>query len=46
MAEKENEEKVLSTLKEELKRDRLKSTVINITPLGLVEITRKECKIA
>lgn len=41
MAEKENEEKVLSTLKEELKRDRLKSTVINITPLGLVEITRK-----
>jgi ribonuclease G len=41
MADKENEEKVLCTLKEELKRDRLKSTVINITPLGLVEITRK-----
>lgn len=41
MAEKENEEKVLYTLKEELKKDRLKSTVINITPLGLVEITRK-----
>lgn len=41
MVDKENEKKVLATLKEELKRDRFKSTVVNITPLGLVEVTRK-----
>ncbi|MDY6820744.1 MAG: Rne/Rng family ribonuclease [Deferribacterota bacterium] len=41
MSEKEHRDKVLTTLSEELKKDRLKSSVINITPLGLVEITRK-----
>lgn len=41
MERDENKEKVLSFLENELKTDRAKSSVVNITPLGLVEITRK-----
>lgn len=37
----EDREKVLHTLEQYLKEDRAKSSVVNISPLGLVEITRK-----
>jgi ribonuclease G len=37
----ENREKVLQSMEEELKKDRAKASVVNISPLGLVEITRK-----
>lgn len=41
MRDKEHQQKVLQILENELKKDRIRSIVINITPLGLVEITRK-----
>lgn len=41
MAKEENRQKVLKTMDLELKNDRAKSSVVNISPLGLVEITRK-----
>lgn len=37
----EDREKVLYTLEQYLKEDRAKTSVVNISPLGLVEITRK-----
>lgn len=37
----EDREKVLTVLEQYLKEDRAKATVVNISPLGLVEITRK-----
>ena len=37
----EDREKVLTTLEQYLKEDRAKTSVVNISPLGLVEITRK-----
>lgn len=37
----EDREKVLHTLEQYLKEDRAKTSVVNISPLGLVEITRK-----
>ncbi len=37
----EDREKVLSLLEQCLKEDRVKASVVNISPLGLVEITRK-----
>ena len=37
----EHKEKILKTLEEEFKHDRHQVTVVDITPLGLVEITRK-----
>jgi len=41
MAKEENKQKVLKTLENEMKADRAKASVVNISPLGLVEITRK-----
>lgn len=41
MERQEHREKVLKTLEDELAHDRAKSTVVNISPLGLFEITRK-----
>lgn len=41
MERAENREKVLKTLEDEFIHDRAKATVVNISPLGLFEITRK-----
>lgn len=41
MERMEDREKVLYTLEQYLKEDRAKTSVVNISPLGLVEITRK-----
>lgn len=41
MAKEENRQKVLKALENEMKNDRAKASVVNISPLGLVEITRK-----
>jgi len=41
MEKKENEEKILNLLKQNLKNDRAKTQVIGFTPLHLVEMTRK-----
>lgn len=41
MAKEENKQKVLKTMDLEMKNDRAKASVVNISPLGLVEITRK-----
>ena len=35
-------DEVMAILKEELAKDRIKTSLIDITPLGLVEITRKK----
>ena len=42
MNEKGKIDKVLQVLQDELSKDRLRATAIDITPLGLVEITRKK----
>ena len=42
MAEEAHKEKLLSVLREALKKDRLKTNVLGITQLGLVEMTRKK----
>ncbi|KAA0258949.1 Rne/Rng family ribonuclease [Deferribacter autotrophicus] len=44
MEREEHIEKVLQTLNQEFKKDRGKVTVVNISPLGLFEITRKRVK--
>lgn len=41
MQEKESREKVLETLKQELKKDRSKTQIIEFTKLNLLEMTRK-----
>lgn len=41
MAKEENRQKVLKALEHEMKSDRAKASVVNISPLGLVEVTRK-----
>jgi len=41
MEREEHREKVLKTLEDELANDRAKASVVNISPLGLYEITRK-----
>ncbi|WP_273265856.1 Rne/Rng family ribonuclease [Flexistipes sinusarabici] len=41
MEKDEHKQKVLQTLENELKSDRAKASVVNISPLGLFEITRK-----
>ncbi|MGC9062760.1 ribonuclease E/G, partial [Calditerrivibrio sp.] len=41
MEKEEHKEKVLQTLLQEMKKDRAKASVVNISPLGLFEITRK-----
>ena len=40
--QKENQEKLLHAFKEELKKDSVKVTLLGITHLGLVELTRKK----
>ena len=42
MAEKEHRAAVVRELERELERDREKASVVGMTPLGLVEITRKK----
>ncbi|MBC7318429.1 Rne/Rng family ribonuclease [Candidatus Bipolaricaulota bacterium] len=42
MASEKDREKVIATLKEELKKDRVPADFIDITKLGLVEITRRK----
>ncbi len=44
MEEIADKERVLDTLKSELKKDRTKSNVLGITQLGLVEMTRKKMR--
>lgn len=44
MEQDPNKEKVLSLLKEELKKDRTRSHVLGLTRLGLVEMTRKKVR--
>lgn len=44
MDEVADKERVIAALKEELKKDRTKSTVLGITALGLVEMTRKKTR--
>lgn len=44
MDESGDKEKVIETLKEELRKDRTKSNVLGITQLGLVEMTRKKSR--
>ena len=41
MKERVNENKVIRVLREELKKDRVPADFIDMTELGLVEITRK-----
>lgn len=42
MNSKEQEEALLKRLRQLVKRDKIKTSVVDITPLGLVEITRKK----
>lgn len=44
MEKSEDEEKVLDTLKEALEKDKVKTNVLGITQLGLVELTRKKVR--
>ncbi|MEF3254330.1 MAG: Rne/Rng family ribonuclease [Deferribacterales bacterium] len=41
MEKEEHKDKVIQTLQQELKKDRAKTSIVNISPLGLLEITRK-----
>ena len=42
MESKEQEERLLKIMKELVKNDPIHTSVIDITPLGLMEITRKK----
>ena len=44
MTEQEHKDKVLKALTEEVKRDRVRVSVISMTGLGLVELTRKRIR--
>lgn len=44
MAEQEHRDKVLKALAEEVKRDRVRVSVVSMTGLGLVELTRKRIR--
>lgn len=44
MAEAEHKQEVLTLLEEGVKRDRTKTTVVGLTTLGLVELTRKKIR--
>lgn len=44
MQNKENREKILGILKDELKKDRTKTNIIGMTGLGLIEMTRKKTR--
>ncbi len=41
----EHREKVMQVLNDELKKDRLKTSTVGMTPLGLVELTRKKTRL-
>ena len=42
MQDEQHKEAVLNSLAEELKKDKIKAHILGITPLGLVELTRKK----
>lgn len=42
MDEQDHRDEILSVLEEELKKDKVRAHVLGITPLGLVEMTRKK----
>jgi len=42
MGSETNKKLLLETLKNEISKDRIKTTLIDMTPLGLVELTRKK----
>ncbi len=44
MGEQEHQQMVLDALKQALKKDRTKTTVVGMTGLGLIEMTRKKVK--
>ena len=44
MEKETNREKVLSTLREEFQKDRAKTNILNMSALGLVEMTRKRTR--
>jgi ribonuclease G len=44
MSEAENRERVFATLRQEMRRDRAKHQVLNLSEFGLVEITRKRSR--
>jgi ribonuclease G len=44
MADSEHKEKVVTKLTEELAKDRMRTSVSGMTPLGLVELTRKKVR--
>ncbi len=44
MARPENREKVLGALQESLKRDKAKTTIVRMSEIGLVEMTRKRVR--
>ena len=41
MKEKENQDKIINLLKEELKKDRSKTQIMGFSKLNLLEMTRK-----
>ncbi len=45
MTSEEHRQRVLETLKEALKRDRMKTSTVGFTSLGLVELTRKKTRL-
>ena len=45
MINDDHKEQVIETLKEALKSDRLKTSTVGMTPLGLVELTRKKTRL-
>jgi len=45
MQNEEHKEAVIETLKDALKNDRLKTSTVGMTPLGLVELTRKKTRL-
>lgn len=42
MSSKEDNSKIMNILETELRKDRIQTTLVDMTPLGLVEITRKK----
>ncbi len=45
MQDEAHKEAVIETLKDALKNDRLKTSTVGMTPLGLVELTRKKARL-
>ena len=44
MAREEHKQQLLTVLEEELKKDPVKTVLVDMTKLGLVEITRKKVR--